>query len=162
MRGFYQVATRDAGGILHLVFRLNRWYKFVSQYNEYMTNQRSAPVYLNLFRIHFPVGAVTSIAHRISGVLLFLSVPFFVYLLDLSLRGPEGFAVAAEWLDCVLVQIGSVMIAWSLFHHLFSGIRFLFIDIEKGVLLPQARISAWLVNIAGIVCTLLYIWWLLT
>lgn len=126
-----------------------------------MTNQRSAPVYLNLFRIHFPVGAVTSIAHRISGVLLFLSFPFFVYLLDLSLRGPEGFADASEWLTCSLVQLGSIPIAWSLFHHLFSGIRFLLIDIEQGVLLPCARASAWLVNFAGLACTLFYIWWLL-
>jgi succinate dehydrogenase / fumarate reductase cytochrome b subunit len=126
-----------------------------------MTNQRSAPVYLNLFRIRFPVGAVTSIAHRISGVLLFISFPFFVYLLDLSLRGPEGFADAREWLDCSLVKLGSVVIAWSLLHHLFSGIRFLFIDVERGVLLPRARISAWLVNIAGLAATLFYIWWLL-
>ena len=126
-----------------------------------MTNQRSAPVYLNLFRIRFPAGAVTSIAHRISGVLLFISLPFFVYLLDLSLRGPEGFADASEWLDCSLVKLGSVMIAWSLLHHLFSGIRFLFIDIEQGVSTPQARTTAWLVNIAGLACTLLYTWWLL-
>ena len=33
-----------------------------------MTRQPSAPVYLNLLRIRFPVGAVTSIAHRISSI----------------------------------------------------------------------------------------------
>lgn len=126
-----------------------------------MTNQRTAPVYLNLFRIRFPVGAVTSIAHRISGVLLFLSFPFLVYLLDLSLRGPEGFATAGEWLDCSLVRLGSILMVWSLSHHLFSGIRFLLIDIEQGVQLPRARATAWLVNLAGLACTLFYIGWLL-
>ncbi|MGB5260188.1 MAG: succinate dehydrogenase, cytochrome b556 subunit [Gammaproteobacteria bacterium] len=126
-----------------------------------MTEQRSAPVYLNLFRIRFPVGAVTSIAHRISGVLLFLSFPFLVYLLDLSLRGPDGFAAAVDWLANGFVRLGSVLIAWSLCHHLFSGIRFLLIDIEQGVTRPRARASAWLVNIAGLVCALLYLWWVL-
>ena len=64
-----------------------------------MHNQRSAPVFLNLFRIRFPVGAVTSIAHRLSGLLLFLSFPVLVYWLDLSLRDPAGYAHAREWLD---------------------------------------------------------------
>jgi succinate dehydrogenase / fumarate reductase cytochrome b subunit len=126
-----------------------------------MTNQRSAPVYLNLFRIRFPVGAVTSIAHRISGILLFLSFPLFVYLLDLSLQGPDGFDAATAILQNGCVRFGSVVIIWSLLHHLFSGIRFLFIDIEQGVSLPQARASAWLVNLAGLASTLLYLWWVL-
>ena len=57
-----------------------------------MTKQPPAPVFLNLFRIRFPVGAVTSIAHRVSGVCLFLSLPFWIYLLDLSLQGAAGFS----------------------------------------------------------------------
>mgnify|MGYP001828807789 CR=1 FL=1 len=126
-----------------------------------MSEQHPAPVYLNLFRIRFPVGAVTSIAHRISGVLLFLSLPFLVYLLDLSLRGPESFAAASDWLDVIYIRLGSVIIAWSLFHHFFSGIRFLLIDLEQGVTRQRARLTAWLANIAGVICALLYLWWLL-
>ena len=126
-----------------------------------MSKQRSAPVYLNIFRIRFPVGAVTSIAHRISGVLLFLSLPFFVYLLDLSLRDADGFARATAWFGSLPVRLLSVVIAWSLFHHLVSGIRFLLIDLEVGVTRPVARTSAWAVNLAGAICTLLYAWWVL-
>ena len=126
-----------------------------------MTEQRSAPVYLNLFRIRLPVGAVTSIAHRISGVMLFISLPFLVYLLDLSLRGPEGFASAVAWLEQDLIRLGSVLLVWSLFHHLIAGIRFLLIDLEQGVTRAQARASAWLVNIVALACALLYLWWVL-
>lgn len=122
-----------------------------------MTTRRSAPVYLNLFRISFPVGAVTSIAHRIAGVLIALSLPLLVYLLDLSLRDADGFAEASRLLGSPWLRLGSVLIAWSLFHHLFAGIRFLFIDLEAGVGLRQARASAWLVNIAGVVAALLYL-----
>lgn len=123
-----------------------------------MTTRRSAPVFLDLFRIRFPVGAVTSIAHRVSGVLLMLVFPFLVYLLDLSLRDAEGFRLASGWLQAGWLKPALTLIAWSLFHHLLSGIRFLLIDSGVGVRLEQARLSAWLVNIAGVLAALLFYW----
>jgi succinate dehydrogenase / fumarate reductase cytochrome b subunit len=126
-----------------------------------MPSQRSAPVFLNLFRIRFPVAAVTSIAHRISGVLLFLFFPLLVWLLDLSLQGPDGYARALAWLEPLWVRLGLALIAWSLVHHLLSGIRFLLIDIDVGVSLGAARRSAWAVNIIGILLGLACLGWLL-
>jgi succinate dehydrogenase cytochrome b subunit len=125
-----------------------------------MTSRRPAPVYLNLLRIQFPVGAVTSIGHRISGVLLFIAFPWLTYLLDLSLRDAAGFERACDLLQAGAMKLASVPVAWSLFHHLFSGIRFLLIDLEAGVRLRQARTSAWLVNAAGVLATLLYLAWI--
>jgi succinate dehydrogenase / fumarate reductase cytochrome b subunit len=126
-----------------------------------MTTRRSAPVYLNLFRISFPVGAVTSIARRIAGVLLALSFPLLVYLLDLSLQDAGGFDRASTLVQTTGFRLGSVIIVWSLFHHLFAGIRYLLIDLEAGVELRRARASAWLVNGAGVAATLCYLGWVL-
>ena len=128
---------------------------------EDMTTQRSVPVYLNLLRIRFPVGAVTSIAHRISGILLFLSLPVLIYLLDLSLQGPGGFERALVYVNNCWFEAGLVLVIWSLMHHLLSGIRFLLIDIEKGVTLQQARRSAWLVNLCAPALALAYSLWIL-
>jgi len=125
-----------------------------------MHNQRPAPVFLNLLRIRFPVGAVTSIAHRLSGLLLFLSFPVLVYWLDLSLRDPTGYAHAQEWLDCLWVRLASVVIVWSLMHHLFAGLRFLLIDLGLGVERTAARRSAWAVNGLALLLVLVYIGWL--
>ncbi len=125
-----------------------------------MQNQRSAPVFLNLLRIRFPVGAVTSIAHRISGLLLFLSFPVLVYWLDLSLRNPAGYADARAWLDCIWVRLASVVIVWSLVHHLFAGLRFLLIDLGLGVERTAARRSAWAVNGLALLLVLAYIGWI--
>ncbi|MGB5439660.1 MAG: succinate dehydrogenase, cytochrome b556 subunit [Gammaproteobacteria bacterium] len=125
-----------------------------------MTTQRTAPVYLNLFRIRFPVAAVTSIAHRISGVLLFLALPFLTYLLDISLQDPAGYAQAGAILANPWLRLGSAIIAWSLFHHLLSGIRYLLIDVEKGVSLTRARATAWSVNLAALALTLAWLWWI--
>jgi len=148
-------------GWLWLVFQSCGWYKFRSQLIENMTNQRSAPVYLNLLRIRFPVGAVTSIGHRLSGVLLFLSLPVLIYLLDLSLQSPEGFEKALSYLNNCWFEAGLVLVVWSFMHHLLSGIRFLLIDIDIGVTRQAARNSAWLVNLSAPVLTLASLWWIL-
>ncbi|HYQ71979.1 MAG TPA: succinate dehydrogenase, cytochrome b556 subunit [Gammaproteobacteria bacterium] len=125
-----------------------------------MTNQTPAPVYLNLFRIRFPVGAITSIAHRLSGVCLFLSLPFWIYLLDLSLQDAAGFAQALDILQAPWVKAGLLPVAWSFFHHLLSGLRFLLIDAGVGVQLGQARRTAWLVNMAALAMAMVCCGWL--
>jgi succinate dehydrogenase / fumarate reductase cytochrome b subunit len=125
-----------------------------------MTNQTPAPVHLNLLRIRFPVGAVTSIAHRLSGACLFLSLPFWIYLLDLSLTGAAGFAQALDILHSPLVRVGLLLVAWSFFHHLLAGLRFLLIDTGVGCRLQQARRSAWLVNVAGLAMAIACAGWL--
>lgn len=126
-----------------------------------MTDPQNPPIFLNIFRIRLPAGAIASIAHRISGVLLFLSLPFLAWLLDLSLQGPEGYDSAIEQLQPVWVRLISVLLAWSVLHHLVAGIRFLLIDVHLGVSMPAARISAWLANITGVLLAVLYAWWVL-
>lgn len=50
------------------------------------------PMFLNLLQIQMPVGAITSILHRVTGVLLAVGVPLGMYLLWRSLDGEAGFA----------------------------------------------------------------------
>ena len=58
------------------------------------------PVFLNLTQIRMPVGALTSIGHRVTGVLLAASVPVGVFLLDRSLQDEQGFADVAAFGIC--------------------------------------------------------------
>jgi succinate dehydrogenase / fumarate reductase cytochrome b subunit len=115
-----------------------------------MARPHTPPKFLDLLRIQMPVGAVLSIAHRVSGVMLFLSLPLMVYLLGLSLQGPAGYERAQDWLGSLPVQMLLILLAWSVFHHLLAGIRHLLLDIHVGVDRPQARRSAWLVNLAAL------------
>lgn len=108
-----------------------------------------------------PAGAITSIGHRISGVLLFLSLPFLVYLLQRSLQGPDGFAAAVHWVESGWIRAASVLLAWSLLHHLLAGIRFLLIDLGSGVDLPVARRTARVVNLAAGLLALAWAGWIL-
>ena len=103
------------------------------------------PKYLNLFKIHLPVTGIVSLAHRASGVVLFLSVPFCVWLLEQSLSGERSFLAVMELLQQPVLKLLTFIVLWSLAHHFFAGIRFLLIDVDIGVEKSASRTGAWLV-----------------
>ena len=105
----------------------------------------SRPIYLNLFKIRLPVTGILSFAHRITGALLFLSLPFLVWLLDQSLSGESAFQQVMHLLSLTLVKLGMLTLVWCLIHHLYAGIRFLLIDLDIGVSKSASTRSAWLV-----------------
>ena len=106
------------------------------------------PVYLNLLKIRLPIMGMVSFAHRISGVLLFLAIPLSVYMLHLSTVSSAGFDEMLRLFDTPFVKLINTGILWSISHHLFAGIRFLFIDAEIGVEKHIAIRTAWLVVVA--------------
>lgn len=113
------------------------------------------PAFLNLVLIQIPVGALTSITHRVTGVLLALGVPWVVYLFELSLRGAHAYARVVALLDSWPIRGTLILLTWALAHHAFAGIRHLLADIEIGSELAQARRSAWLVNIGAVAVAIL-------
>lgn len=111
-----------------------------------MKNDFVRPVYLDLFRIRMPVTAVLSILHRVAGVLLFLSVPFAVYLFGLSLRDAAGFAqVQALFESSTVLRLLTLVAAWAIVHHFCAGVRYLVLDFGVGLERGAARASAWAV-----------------
>jgi len=125
------------------------------------TLNKDRPKYLNLFRIRLPITGVLSIAHRLSGVLLVMAIPFFIYLLSLSLRSAQGFADVQTLLNLPAIKWVLVVVFWALMHHFLAGIRFLLLDIDIGYHRTQARQSAWMVFIGEMFAVLLLIGWLL-
>jgi len=113
------------------------------------------PVFFNPLRIQLPAGALTSIVHRVTGLILALGMPLGAYLLDLSLRGPEGYARVVSLLGALPSRIAAVALAWALSHHLLAGIRHLLSDIDVGSGLYAARRSAWIVNTSGLAIAVL-------
>lgn len=117
-------------------------------------SKRRRPVFFDLARIQMPVGALTSITHRVTGILLALGVPFGIHLLDLSLQGPQSYARVRGLFDNVALRIATILFVWVLAHHLLAGIRHLLSDIDIGSQLPAARRSAWIVNFGGVAVAL--------
>ena len=113
------------------------------------------PVFLDLTRIQMPVGALTSICHRISGIVLAASVPAAVYLLGLSLGDEAGFAQVTALFAQFAVKAAVVIAVWALAQHVLGGVRHLLSDVDIGSPLRVARRSAWFVNLAGVAVALL-------
>lgn len=113
------------------------------------------PVFFNLVQIQMPVGSITSIMHRVSGVLLALGIPYSIYLLQLAIEGPQTYAHVAGMLESTAVRIALALWVWALAHHVLAGLRHMFSDIDIGSRLPAARRSAWIVNGAGLAIGLL-------
>lgn len=118
-------------------------------------NPTPRPVFLNLVQIRLPIAGFMSILHRLSGVLLFVFIPFVLYLLQLVLSGEAGYQQAAELLSNPLVMLGCFGLFWGLSHHLLAGIRYLLMDIHVGVDAPVYRYTAWLVTLLAPVMALL-------
>jgi len=105
------------------------------------------PFYLNLLKIRLPVTGFVSILHRVSGLLMFIAIPGAVFLFDLSLQSAEGFKQAQQILSLPVLQLISLILLWSIIHHLIAGIRFLLTDFDIGLEKAQSIRYAWLVFI---------------
>src|SRR5687767_10165580 len=119
------------------------------------------PKYLSLpailFQIRLPLPGWVSILHRISGALLvFPFVAWALYLLELSLRSEQGFSHAREYLGLPLAKLGLLVLVWAYSHHFCAGIRYLLLDLNKGIELKAARISSAVVIAAGLALTALF------
>jgi succinate dehydrogenase / fumarate reductase cytochrome b subunit len=120
------------------------------------------PKYLTLpailFEIRLPVPGWVSILHRISGALLFFPFTAWVlYLLDTSLGSEQGFQyVKTQYLDLPVVKLGLLLFIWAFCHHFCAGIRYLFLDLDKGIELRTARITSWLVIGVSLALTALF------
>jgi len=122
-----------------------------------VNNTNKRPIYLNLLKIRLPLTGMVSLAHRGTGVLLFLSIPFAVYLLDLSVSSQEGYQHVRQILNQPFMLMVQLVLLWSFAHHFFAGIRFLLIDADIGVEKTQSRIGAWLVVIAEVITLLIIV-----
>lgn len=89
-----------------------------------------------------PLAGFVSILHRVSGMLMFLLLPFILYLLDKSLTSEISFAVFQKFTANVFVKLIILALAWAYLHHFTAGIRHLFMDLHVGLDKDSARKSA--------------------
>ena len=122
-----------------------------------MSVKKPAPKFLNLLVIKLPPSGIVSIAHCVSGVLMFVSIPVIAYLFALSLESQQGFQQVRAWLASPPALVLTVLLVWSFSHHLLAGIRHLLLDIDVGVERSQARASAWVVNLGALLLTAVYL-----
>lgn len=117
--------------------------------------QKQRPKHLDLAKIRLPVPGIVSILHRVSGVALFLSLPLLLYLFKGTLSTAEAFESFRALVGNPLVKLVLLGLLWAYLHHFCAGIRFLFLDIHKGVELQTARATAKTVLVVSIALTVI-------
>ena len=109
--------------------------------------KKSRPEFRNihifdLMNYRMPLASVISILHRVSGLLLFLLLPFILFLLDKSLLSENSYdelkVVASKW----FVKLIVLALSWAYLHHFCAGIRHLVMDVHIGLDKDSARKSA--------------------
>jgi succinate dehydrogenase / fumarate reductase cytochrome b subunit len=120
-----------------------------------MKNPR--PVFLDLLHIRQPLPALISIAHRLSGVLLFLAIPFVLNIWQASLASEASFRALQDSLG---LKLALLFLGMAYAYHFFAGLRFLLLDLHWGLSLEAARLSSWAVLATSLACALLLGIWL--
>lgn len=123
--------------------------------------KNNRPVNLELSTIRFPISAIVSILHRITGVGLFVAMGFVIWALSLSLESQSGFNQVASILNHPLAKF----IAWGtlsfIFYHLVAGIKHLFMDAgyfetkETGALASQVTVA---IAVIGVLMLGVWLW----
>jgi len=114
------------------------------------------PVYLNLVRIRLPLPGIVSILHRVSGAALFLiGIPLALWALQASLEPSAGRDAIAATFSHPLAKLVLLGLLWAYLHHLCAGIRFLLLDLHRGIELKPARQSSAVVVLASVALTLI-------
>jgi succinate dehydrogenase / fumarate reductase cytochrome b subunit len=75
-----------------------------------------------------PLAGRVSILHRVSGGLLFIFLPFLLYLFDQSLTSELSFEVFKGFLSNVIVKLITLALAWAFLFHFCAGVRHLLMD----------------------------------
>ena len=94
---------------------------------------------INAFRdlptYRLPVAGIVSILHRISGVIMFVLMPFIIWMFDTSVSSEYSFArfrsAFTNGLGFVpgwFVKLVALALIWSYLHHFIAGLRHLWMD----------------------------------
>ncbi|MFV0449013.1 MAG: succinate dehydrogenase cytochrome b556 subunit [Vibrio sp.] len=104
--------------------------------------RKSRPVNLDLQTISFPISAIASILHRVSGVITFVAVGILLWLLSLSLSSPQGFMEASQLVGGFFAKFILWGILTALAYHIAGGIRHLLMDLGHFEELESGAMSA--------------------
>ena len=110
---------------------------------------KKRPKHLALHKIKLPLPGFISILHRMSGVLLFFSLPLLLWMLQASTRSIETYTQLVEILQHPFSKLVMLGLIWAFLHHFCAGLRYLALDLHIGSSLAQARTSSkWVLGVS--------------
>ena len=111
-------------------------------------------------KYRLPLAGIVSILHRASGLLMFVLLPFIVWLFDTSISSEisyesftsaflAGIGVVPAW----AVKLVVLALIWAYLHHLIAGVRHVWMDATHSVSKAQGRQSAVVTLVLSVLLT---------
>ena len=122
---------------------------------------RNINAFKDLPTYRLPAPGWVSILHRVSGVLMFLLLPFIIWMFDTSISSELSFArfrAAFEsgigfvpgWFN----KLVALALIWAYLHHFFAGVRHVWMDMSHAAVTKQrGGSSAKIVLVASLLLT---------
>jgi succinate dehydrogenase / fumarate reductase, cytochrome b subunit len=111
-------------------------------------------------KYRLPVAALVSILHRVSGGIMFVLLPFVIWMFDVSVtseisfeRFTSAFSAGIGFVPGWMVKIVVLGLIWAYLHHFIAGVRHLWMDMTHSVTKAQGHSSAVITMIASLVLT---------
>ena len=109
---------------------------------------------------YFPITAISSILHRISGLILLISMPLVVIGMNYSLAGPSGYEGVVNLLTASWCSVLFWLFLSAITYHVYAGIRHMIMDVGYGESLKVARATSMAVIVLGVLSAVLWGWFL--
>lgn len=114
-----------------------------------LTEFRNINAFKDLPTYRLPAAGWVSILHRASGALMFVLLPFIIWLFDKSVSSEISFAKFKSALNLGVgiypgwfIQLTLLALIWAYLHHLIAGLRHLYMDATHSVSREFGRSSA--------------------
>ena len=124
------------------------------------------PTYRNIHvsqivKYRLPPAGIVSILHRVSGVGMFLLMPFIIWMFDASVTSEISysqfssvFAGGAGFLPGWVFKLVALGLMWAFLHHFIAGVRHLWMDMTHAVTKEFGHSSALVTLVLSVVLTL--------
>ena len=96
---------------------------------------RNINAFTDLPTYRLPLAGLVSILHRVSGAIMFILMPFIIWMFDNSISSEISFAkfksafnLGMLGLPGVLWKLVALALIWAYLHHFIAGIRHLWMD----------------------------------
>jgi succinate dehydrogenase / fumarate reductase, cytochrome b subunit len=96
---------------------------------------RNINAFTDLRTYRLPAAGIVSILHRVSGALMFLLMPFIIWMFDTSISSEISFAkfkaafnVGMLGLPGLIWKLVALALIWAYLHHAIAGLRHLWSD----------------------------------
>ena len=103
-----------------------------------------------------PWAGKVSILHRVSGFSMFLLLPFVLYLFDKSISSEISFDTFKSVLANPFAKLVILGLIWGYLHHFCAGIRYLMLDLHKGIDKVSAQKTAVTVLVISLALTAVF------